>query len=284
MYAEDLNNGSFDDCTTDDNLVFQIRKQTDVCSNGSDVFGPTVKFCAAEIGTAVTVDVLVMDESGNVCIIATDVRVEGNGTDCAGDVTPPIPYCFSEITVSVPFASTTLDARNIDAGSYDDCATDLLFLAKKITDICNNGSDEYKSTVTFCSAEVGTNVTVRMSVTDSQGNFDFCDMTVKVVGNDCDNDNLAPVPVVVQNYEHSLSTGDFLYPSDIDNGSWDNCTDDLLLTIKKETDICANGSDQFGDSIEMCSAEVGTELRVFFNATDEAGNANQTWCNVKVVD
>jgi len=177
IWAQDVNFNSTDNCSTD--LVYEIKKLNDDCANGSDAYGPSIIFCDMEIGETVPVRMKVSDEAGNSDFCDVNIVVSGT-SDCSGDVDPPIPYCIQGSTVVVANDFIEVDAVDFDAGSFDNCSQNLDFQIRKLTDICSNGSDQFDEKVTFCQAEVGSTIILRLLISDENNNSDSCDISVNV--------------------------------------------------------------------------------------------------------
>lgn len=174
LHASDFNAGSYDNC--DDNLDFKIRRSSDLCGNGDDVFKPYISLCPGDAGKNFTVVIKVTDDFNNSDSVVINVSVAGNAP-CSNDNKKPIPYCKTNVDVSFAANSGTLPANFFDAGSYDDCSSpsDLEFLVKKVqTDICGNGSNTLSQVLKFCTAEIGKTLEIETHVYDQNGNSDFC--------------------------------------------------------------------------------------------------------------
>lgn len=74
ILAETFDDGSNDNCGVD---FFQVRRMTDNCAiAGNTVFGPSVQFCCADIGTTQQVIFRVFDVAGNFNDCMVDVLVD----------------------------------------------------------------------------------------------------------------------------------------------------------------------------------------------------------------
>ncbi len=98
-------------------------------------------------------------------------------------------------------------------------------------------------------------------------------------------DNVAPYVACKSFVTVNLTEGGVarLYAPSLDNNSWDNCSD-VSFGVRKMTDICGSNSDQFTDYIDFCCAEVGQQIMVSLEVTDEAGNVNYCMVEVSVLD
>jgi len=143
----------------------------------------------------------------------------------------PVAVC-QNITVYLDDAgNATIAPQDVDNGSSDNC-----------------GIDWGLSTVapdTFDCSDIGTPVTVTLTVSDPSGNTDTCLAQVTVV------DEVAP-DVVCQNIILDLDEfGDAsITPADIDDGTTDNCDPDPLL----ELDITAFTCADLGDNTVVLTA------------------------------
>jgi predicted thioesterase len=163
------------------------------------------------------------------------------------DGVAPTALC-QNITVQLDGAgSATILPGDVDNGSTDACGIDTLSL-----DID-----------TFSCADVGTPVTVTLTVTDCAGNSATCQSTVTV------QDNVAPT-ALCQNITVQLDAAGSatIVPGDVDNGSTDACGIDTL-----SLDI-----DTFG------CADVGTPVTVTLTVTDVNANSSQCTATVTVQD
>ncbi|HEX5626263.1 MAG TPA: carboxypeptidase regulatory-like domain-containing protein [Saprospiraceae bacterium] len=91
-YAETFDDGSLDNCGIDS---FQVRRMDDTCKSGTDVFGPYVIFCCADVGRTVMVAMEVKDFYGNRNTCMVEVTVQ--------DKEPPVVIPPTNITVECSF-------------------------------------------------------------------------------------------------------------------------------------------------------------------------------------
>lgn len=73
-----------------------------------------------------------------------------------------------------------------------------------------------------------------------------------------------------------------LFPTSINNGSFDNCTD-LDFRLRKVSDVCFNNTD-FGFYIDFCCEEIGSTIMVELEVTDAYGQSNYCMTEVLVED
>ena len=162
------------------------------------------------------------------------------------DDTPPVANCAAPFTVQLDESGiASIDINDIDNGSTDNCGIASMAIDKDLFD---------------CS-EIGEN-TVTLSVADPSGNISTCTTVVTV------EDSLAPT-VLVQDITVNLdSSGNVnIFTSDIDNGSYDNCS---IATMELDLD-------------SFTCSDIG-ENTVTLTVTDINGNAGSATATVTVED
>ena len=165
-------------------------------------------FTCADIG-ANTVTLTVPDSNGN--------STSCNATVTVSDTVSPVASC-QNITVFLDGAgNAAITPWDIDAGSSDNCSLGTLSLNKS----------------SFTCADAGAN-TVTLTVPDSNGNSASCTATVTV------NDTVSPVASCQNITVYLDGAGNaVITPSDINNGSSDNCSLGTL-SLNKSSFTCAN--------------------------------------------
>ncbi|MBK9727825.1 MAG: hypothetical protein IPO86_06885 [Saprospiraceae bacterium] len=100
-FAETFNDRSIDNCGID---YFLVRRMNDPCKSGTDIFGPYVGFCCADVGQIVMVALEVTDYWGNknTCMVEATVQ----------DKEPPIVIPPTDITVDCRFPINWNDLSN----------------------------------------------------------------------------------------------------------------------------------------------------------------------------
>ena len=73
-----------------------------------------------------------------------------------------------------------------------------------------------------------------------------------------------------------------IYTADIDNGSYDSCTD-VIMEIRRN-DNCTATDTVWGDFVTFCCADIDTRVDVEIRVRDFSGNANISWAEVLVED
>jgi hypothetical protein len=207
--AADVDGGSYDNCGAIASL--SISPSTFTCAN----LGPN------------QVTLTVTDNAGNKASQTVTVIITDN--------TAPV-ILAAGLQVNLINGTRTIEAADIDYGSYDECGS----IASLTLD-----------RTTFTCANVGPNQ-VTLTVTDKAGNKASKTVTVVVV------DNTAPV-LRVAGFTAQLQNGTrTIEAADIDYGSYDECGSLATISISPRTFTCAN---------------VGPN-QVTFTATDKAGNVS----------
>ncbi|WP_022821719.1 Ig-like domain-containing protein [Hymenobacter norwichensis] len=175
------------------------------------------------------------------CTATTSATVTSSGTD----TTPPVIRAAGFITAIESNGTRTIEAADVDWGSFD---------------TCSGIASMTISPRTFTCANVGPNQ-VTLTVTDNAGNSASETVTVIIV------DNAAPV-LRVAGFQTRLENGTrTIFPIDIDYGSFDNCGGLASMTISPSTFTCAN---------------VGPN-QVTFTATDNSGNVSTATVTVIIL-
>jgi hypothetical protein len=164
-------------------------------SRNNQAAASSVQFDCNDVGTPVTVQLLVTDASNNTATCSSSVTVR--------DVTPPVANCLGGITVQLDLSGTaSIAGSDVDAGSSDGCGTVSLSVSPS----------------TFSIADIGTPVPATLTVTDASGNTATC-QTLVTVG-----DNVPPVAICAGPLTVNLDANGqaSLAASDVDAGSSDN--------------------------------------------------------------
>lgn len=168
-------------------------------------------------------------------LLVTTSSAAITGLGAAGiDTTPPVIRAAG-FTLQLQNGTRTIEAADIDYGSYDNCSG---IASMSI------------SPRTFTCANVGPN-NVTLTVTDDAGNVASQTVTVVIV------DKAAPVLRVAGLTAQLVNGTRTLEAADIDYGSYDECGSIVSMSISPRTFTCAN---------------VGFNL-VTFTATDNGGNS-----------
>jgi hypothetical protein len=208
---------------------------TDNCASLTLTADMTSATCT-EVG-ANTVTLTVTDDSGNSNTCTSTVTVM--------DTVSPSAVCQNITSYLDATGNITITGSDLDGGSTDNCSGSLAF-----------GAD----ITAFTCAELGVN-TVIMTVTDPGGNTSSCTSIVTIL------DTISPTIVCQDITLYLDGSGNVsIAPTDIDGGSFDNCS--LILSISTIGFTCSN---------------TGTNS-VTLTATDPSGNNNTCTSTVTVLD
>lgn len=130
-----------------------------------------------------------------------------------------------------------------------------------------------------------TEYTIRYEIEDDCHNHDYCEMTLTISDDD------APTPVCDEITQVTLDAfplaeedadcGDggataIVYAETFDDGSHDNCSDELHFDVRRM------GDSQWGPFVVFDCGDCGESVMVEFRATDECGNVSES-CMVEVL-
>lgn len=210
--------------------------------NGQD----TLVFGCSDIGTN-QINVVVTDSSGNPFTCNAIVNVSDNIDPVAICPTTPVPaYLNTNSAVWVL-------ANQLDSASFDNCG---------IADYLINGSDS----VLYNCNQIGAFPSATLTVFDSTGNSDVCNVTIEVL------DTISPV-ARCSSFTVTLSPAGIaiVSPSAIDSLSSDNCGNISLLINNQALDTfdCSN---------------VSTTNTAILTVTDQFNNQSFCTANIDVVD
>jgi large repetitive protein len=206
------------------NITVQLGPGGSVTISGSDVNSGSYDPDGTITSLVVTPNTFSCAQIGSNPVILTVTDDEGlsstcNATVTVEDRTPPVMIC-KNFTVSLNASgSGTVTAADLNNGSSDNCPGGLsLFLNRS----------------TFSCTEVGSPVPVTLVGTDASGNSSSCISQVTVVD---------MVPPVINSKPFNLVLGSSgtagLLPSDIDNGTFDNCGG-VTLSVSPDSFDCSD--------------------------------------------
>lgn len=98
-------------------------------------------------------------------------------------------------------------------------------------------------------------------------------------------DKVAPIAVCDQNTVIALDNDGIVhaYADIFDDGSFDDC-EIKKIEVRRMDDPCMSGTDEWGDYVEFCCADVNTEVMVAFRVADKSGNYGNCMVRVLVQD
>ena len=168
------------------------------------------------------------------CTATTSATV----TSAGADTTPPVIRAAGFVTALESNGTRTIEAGDVDYGSFD---------------TCSGIASLTISPRTFTCANIGPNP-VTITVTDNAGNSASETVTVVIV------DNTAPV-VLAAGLQINLINGTrTIEAADIDYGSYDACGSIASLTLSKTTFTCANvGPNQVTLTVRDNSGNTATQ-------------------------
>jgi len=173
------------------------------------------------------------------------------------DDTAPVVVCDQNTVVSLTLDGTAfVNAISFDDGSYDDCG-DVTYSVKRMDNGtgCGNFNSAFGPTVSFCCADIGTEVMVILRVADENGSFNECMVSVEV------QDKLPPAIVCPANL-----TVDCYTPFDPENLA------DAFGPGATAADNCETTVVETAPSININSCNEGFIVRNF-TASDPNGSA-----------
>ena len=258
------------------------------------------------------------NEVCNLLVTYTDNEVEACAVDCGGNRKilrnwTILDWCIGEYitygqvvkaidqdgpTIDVPDAFASVDPWKCSADVllpqpehlYDDCGGEVTYSIGFVSgglSVTGNAEDGY----ILLEAEEGQIYDVEYVAEDCCGNRTSVYIKVQVA------DLTPPVPVTKENIVLSLSNiGNpvdenqgiaKLYAEDIDNGSYDGCTD-IDLAVRRTEIVCPDQDTLWADYVKFCCEDLNgmefVEIDVQFRVRDTYGNENFAWATVRLED
>ena len=161
------------------------------------------------------------------------------------DNTAPVAICIQNTVVGLTNngqngSSTAVYAESFDSGSYDDCKLDKVLVRRMDNGVpCGDNITDFNPSVSFCCADIGTDVMVVFRAYDVNGNFNDCMVSVEV------QDKLAPVITCPSDmtvnctafYDTSNLSGAFGSAT-----ATDNCNVTMTETFESNLNQCNTGT------------------------------------------
>ncbi len=167
-------------------------------------------FNCSQIGPN-SVTLTVTDNEGLTSVCTATVTVE--------DIIPPVMLCKNHTVYLDASGNANVSPADLNNGS---------------TDNCGPGLNLYLSKTGFTCSDIGTPVMVTLIGTDASGNSSSCTSQVTVIDTVSPVINLKPYEVVL-----GSSGAASIVPSDIDNGTFDNCGP-VTLTVSQTNFSCSD--------------------------------------------
>ncbi|WP_235296150.1 HYR domain-containing protein [Portibacter marinus] len=206
-------------------------------------------YCAEDGMATFKQSITVIDTTGPVLIVPEDVTISSASSSCETSYTVPEPEM------------------------NDNCQSDLQL------DIFYPGGVEFDTNSIEIELPLGENV-IQYMLSDRCGNTTMESYTVIV------KDNIEPVAICESGMSFSLDGNGMaiLTAEAFDNGSLDACSE-ALLEIRRMESACGVDMDTlFGPSVTLCCADIGNDLMIVLQVTDDAGNANSCMTSIQVID
>lgn len=271
----DIDANSFDDCGPVTLRLTTSDEDTGVPPTTTSVTIPPV------IGTYIVV-MYAIDPSGNWNNCFSEVNIVGiNDGSCDDDNEPPSIFCITGLTAEITpgTSSVTIFAQDIIQSFTENCDPNPNFSINLITE--STGAPQGQTSISF---DAPAEYPVEVWAVDDAGNSTFCETFIHVIGDGsapCENDNEAPTAVCDQDIMVSAipDFGVILWAQDIDEGSYDNCSD-VQLTLNLFDDN--TGTPPTSSSIQLPA--VVADYMVVLYVEDSNGNFNNCFTQVSVTD
>jgi hypothetical protein len=149
---ESFDDGSWDNCDID---YMEVRRMGNFACGESVNWGEKVKFCCADVGNIVMVQLRVVDKSGNSNFCMVEAEVQDNHD-------PEITFCPKDITIDCSDDTVNLDQYGT-AEAIDNCEVVVTSTASRNINSCGTGV-----------------ITRTFKAEDAQGNFVTCKQRIRV--------------------------------------------------------------------------------------------------------
>jgi uncharacterized repeat protein (TIGR01451 family) len=268
IWSTDLDGGSFDFCTPVNQLDFRIELgNTPSNDPPADI---SYSFTSSDDHEVV---IWVGDAAGNWSTCLTHVEITNDPPYF--DTIAPLAVCNeNSIFANLSNGTVTVSAELFDNGSYDNFPGPLDFRIAEIP----SGTPPATTELTFTTTG---SKTIFLYAIDQVGNFDICTSTLVVTEYDCTNDTDPPIAVCDAGLVVELGSDGpgqtILWASDVDNGSWDQCST-VELTIE-----LGNPSQDPPNTPAVILTEPGNFQAVLW-VTDSVGNSNTCWALIQVLE
>jgi hypothetical protein len=154
VFAQTFDDGSYDNCGP---ITLSVRRMAAACGT-QPVFAPTVKFCCADVGNSVQVQMKATDFAGNSNTCMVSVFVTDNST--------PLITCPPNKTLTCLQDYTDLTLTGLPSILLNCGVADTTFLDVENLNMCSTGS-----------------ITRTWKATAANGHFSTCNQTITLVDN-----------------------------------------------------------------------------------------------------
>jgi|WetSurSiteA1Bulk_404760.scaffolds.fasta_scaffold01249_4 gliding motility-associated-like protein len=206
------------------NISVQLGATGTVSITGSDVNNGSYDPDGNITNLAVTPSTFNCSQIGPNSVTLTVTDNEGLTSTCIATVTvedhtPPVMICRNHTVYLDASGTVTISPADLDNGSSDNCGAGLII---------------YLSRTSFNCSDVGTPVAVTVIGTDASGNSSSCISQITVLDTISPVINVKPLEVVL-----GSSGTATIVPSDLDNGTFDNCGP-VTLTVSPGVVSCSD--------------------------------------------
>ncbi len=206
------------------NISVQLGTGGTVTINGSDVDGGSYDPDGTISNMAVSPNTFNCSQIGLNSVVLTVTDNEGLTSTCTAtiiieDKTNPVIICKNFTLYLDDSGSGTLKVSDINNGSNDNCQSGLVLNLSRTSFNCS---------------DIGSPVSITLIGTDASGNTSSCTSQVTVLDTIAPVINYKPFTLVL-----GASGSGTLLPSDIDNGTYDNCGS-VTLSVSPGTFSCSD--------------------------------------------
>ncbi len=206
------------------NISVQLGINGSVIISGSDVDAGSYDPDGAITSLSVSPNTFTCSQKGVNSVILTVTDNEGLSATCSAtvtveDKTPPVMTCKNFTLHLNTNGTATLTPADINNGSSDNCSSSLFL---------------YLSRTEFDCSDTGSPVSVTLIGTDDSGNSASCTSQVTVLDNVAPVVNTKPFNIVLGSSGTAI-----LLPTDIDNGTYDNCGN-VTLSVAPDHFSCSD--------------------------------------------
>jgi len=206
------------------NISVRLSADGTVAITGSDVDAGSYDPDGTIANLAVTPGIFNCSQIGSNSVTLTVTDNEGLTSACTATVTvedmiPPVMICRNHTVYIDASGNAALSPAELNNGSSDNCGA---------------GLNLYLSRTGFTCSDIGAPATITLIGTDASGNSSSCTSQITVI------DTVSPV-INVKPFEVVLGSSGTasIVPSDIDNGTYDNCGP-VTLTVSQTTFSCSD--------------------------------------------